>query len=140
MVQEPIRGYWTMPFSSKAVTMGVVIEEVVMFEAWCPDCRSQVLLSARRVLDLSPVPGGHRVVLRCWCGAVVDASVSRAGEEHRECTGGGPTAESVDQAGATVDRFETRESSGACNSDPAASSTMVTAPAARTTWMTTSPS
>lgn len=52
-----------------------------MFDPWCPTCSARVLLTARRLLTLTPTPGGHHAELRCWCGTVVAMDVERIGAE-----------------------------------------------------------
>ncbi len=48
-----------------------------MFDPWCPTCRARVLLTARRLLHLTPTATGHRAHLRCWCDTVVAMEVER---------------------------------------------------------------
>jgi hypothetical protein len=48
-----------------------------MFDAYCPDHRSRVLLTARQILELEPGPGRTTVRARCWCGGLAIAEFHR---------------------------------------------------------------
>ncbi len=42
-----------------------------MFAPWCPSCSAHVLLGTRRLEQIDHGPGGPRVVLRCFCDALL---------------------------------------------------------------------
>jgi hypothetical protein len=44
-----------------------------MFAPLCPSCRRRVLLGPRRIVQFSSGDHGHEVVLRCYCGTLVDS-------------------------------------------------------------------
>ena len=67
-----------------------------MFDAWCPTCEARTLLSPRRLLRLARTTGGHRALLRCWCGSIVVVDVARAGAAPAPAVAGpGPGAPEV---------------------------------------------
>jgi hypothetical protein len=58
-----------------------------MFSPYCPRCRSEVLLGARRIIRIATDDDVHRVHLRCLCGDPVVSEVPAASRQPRQLRG-----------------------------------------------------